>query len=172
MSDSSDLEEGQYDEASETDSEASSSLKAALPVGKFSKKFTPESLPTSGQEYLCQVRHQASSLKHPAVPEITEKSLEADYPLNVGNFEPISVTKDQVDSATMLFTSHPKIPNSIESFKMALKGDLSRLLFVDPASLKPSQISDLRVAAKESQYCEFIIIVATCFGQSDLISIQ
>ena len=180
MSEPNNSEEGEFSEQSNhgSDIEVISQPGAILPVGKFSKEFTPESLPTSGEEYLCLVRHQAHHLSHPNLPEIPIGSIvgpEQSFGTTSG-FAPIPVNQEQVDAAVTHFTSHKAntATNPTETLKQALKGDLSSLFRLNPDALSPSQISDLRRMAKEigANNVEFVITVATCFGQRDLITIQ
>ena len=177
MSEPFDLEEGECAELS--DSSSSSELlpqpNAVLPVAKFNKEFTPESSPRCGEEYLCLVRHQAHHISSPNLPDIPNDNVGPTFEV-VSVSSPIPVTQEQIDSAISHFSSNKVISatNINEKLKQALKGDLSNLLCLDPLALTPSQISDLRRIAKEigMNNVEFVIIVAACFGQRDLIVIQ
>lgn len=182
------MEEGEYivngGDESEDVEEKGSEARGCLPVGKFSSSFRIDSIPVTGEQYLCQVRYQSQSLANLSIPhyKVSSSGPTGSHPSLLP--AKLSVTSDQTREAISHYQSvekgnltHGLLKESLQSIEASQA--LSALCRIQPLQLSPSQLSDLRSKAKvllkkprEELLIEevsFIIIVAITFSQSDLI---
>lgn len=162
-------EEGEY-LFSSSESEIELGPVGVLPVAKFSESFTPDSTPSTGEEYLCQVRHQSKNFKT-LICDGGFPSECSTFP--IVSFEPLCVTKEQVDNVKATYTGSERA----NMVREAVKGSFSALCTVTPRVLKPCMLSDIRSHAKlilnseENEDISYVILVGTIFGQHDLIKL-
>ena len=169
-------EEGEYSDEDVSDSSSSEQVGFAgvLPVGKFTSKFTPESAPGTGEEYLCLVRHESKSLQtFSSAP--SDVSVDSPFSSTLFNtIEPLQVSKEQLEAVRSIYEATEKSNNMV---KEAVKGSFQALCTLSPMQLRPAQISDIRTQAKSyltsstEEHLNYIILVATVFAQRDLIKL-
>lgn len=168
-------EEGEYSSSSSESEEFVEDFGQAsvLPVGKFSKEFTPETTPLTGEEYLCQVRHQSKPLKNLYTNHQSDgQSAFFNYAIQ-SSFIPLNVTQEQLQEVKNIYERCPKT----NLVKEAVKGSFPALCTISE-SLKPLQVSDIRAHAKSILNSEkeedvwYVILVASVFAQRDLIKLH
>ena len=168
-------EEGEYSDECVSDSSSEQVVLAGvLPVAKFTSKFTPESAPGTGEEYLCLVRHESKSFQtFSSAP--SDVSVDSSFSSTLfSTIEPLQVSKEQLEAVKNIYEGTEKSNNMV---KEAVKGSFHALCTLLPLQLRPAQISDIRTQAKSyltsntEEHLNYIILVATVFAQRDLIKL-